>query len=201
MPCWPIGTAKAGRRLPETDTRSLLAMTSNDIDATRALAAQVGGMLFVVDRERWQQLPFRALLLVDSHSDERLGDAERCGLYRVRQRTLKDGESPVVGVFPMLAKPGLTPEAADRHWHEVHGPLALVHHAAMTSYRQLAVVEQLAGPPMQGIALCGFARLADLRERFFSFADSRRIIAEDIAQFADTERSPRRLIASVESYL
>ena len=175
-------------------------MTSNDIDAAREIAVSASGTLYVDDRERWQQLPFRALLLVDPGLADQLRNSPHCGLYSVQQRTLKAGESGVVGVYPMLAKPGLSVQAADRHWRDVHGPLALQHHAAMTSYHQLAVVECLAGPPLQGIALCGFAQLADLRERFFSFADSRRIISEDIAQFADTRLSPRRLIATVERY-
>ena len=184
----------------ETETRTLLALTSNDIGAARAVAQQAGGTLLVDDREQWQQLPFRALLLVEPDEANRLDDCDSSGSYIVQQRTLKHGASRVVGVYPMLAKPGMTPAAVDRHWHEVHGPLALQHHAAMTSYHQLAVTEHLSGAPLQGIALCGFARLADLRERFFSFADSRRVIAADIARFADTKRSPRRLIATVERY-
>jgi hypothetical protein len=140
------------------------------------------------------------LLLTGFNADERFDDVQLLGRYHVRQRILKSGESPVVGVFPMIAKPGITPDAADRHWHQIHGPLALEHHAAMTSYRQLAVVETIAGTRLQGIALCGFAQLEDLRQRFFSFADSRRVIAEDIVRFADTRRSPRRLVASVERY-
>lgn len=191
---------KAGRRLPETDVRSLLAMTSNDIDAARLLAESTSGTLYVDERDNWQQLPFRALLLVNRELVDQLSDIPTCGLYCVEQRALKVGVSDVVGVYPMLAKPGLSAQLADDHWRDVHGPLALQHHAAMTSYHQLAVKEHLTGAPLQGIALCGFAQLHDLRERFFSFADSRRIISADIAQFADTQRSPRRLIAKVERY-
>lgn len=188
----------AGKRLPELESRSLLAVTSNDIAAARALAERADGTLYVDERENWQGLPFRALLLLEPNEEKQLSEIDACGVYIVTQRVMKAGQSPVVGVFPLLAKPGLSAEAADSHWRDVHAPLALQHHAAMTSYHQLAVEACLSGERLDGIALCGFASVQDLRERFYTTPDSRAIIAEDVAKFADTERSPRRLIARVE---
>ena len=91
--------------------------------------------------------------------------------------------------------PELTHLEADRHWRDRHAPLALRHHVAMTRYTQLSVVHRIHGPTWDGFALCGFDTLRDLRERFFSGSEGRVAIRRDIATFADTERSPRRLIA------
>ena len=49
---------------------------------------------------------------------------------------------------------------------------------------------------MDGFAICAFQDIEQLRNRFFSTEDGPRIIAADIANFADTERSPRRLVAA-----
>lgn len=178
----------------------MLAATSNDIEACRSLAQKVRGELYVDDRESWQHLPFRALLLADNDRRAELAALADCGLYLVESRELKSGPVEVVGLFPMIAHPDLSSSEADRHWRDVHGPLALHHHAAMTRYVQLAVVEQISGPAINGFALCCFASLSDLRERFFSYPDSRETIAADVARFADVKHSPARLIARLESF-
>lgn len=178
----------------------MVVATSTDIEACRRLAEEVRGEVYFDDRERGQHLPFKALLLSSVENQQRLADVADCGLYTVERRELKAGKSEVFGLFPMLAHPQLTPAQADRHWRDQHGPLALHHHAEMTSYIQLAVIERISGPVFNGFALCGFASLIDLRERFFSHPDSREIIAADVARFADVKRSPPRLIARVESF-
>ena len=70
----------------------------------------------------------------------------------------------------------------------------------MTEYLQLNVLDTLSGIAFDGIALCGFDSEEDLRQRFFSEPNGPEIIAADIQRFADTKRSPRRLIAAVERY-
>ena len=178
----------------------MVVATSTDIETCRRLAEEVRGEVYFDDRERAQHLPFRALLLSHAENRQRLSDVADCGLYTVERRELKAGKSEVVGLFPMLAHPQLTPAQADRHWRDLHGPLALHHHAQMTSYIQLAVLERISGPVFNGFALCGFASLVDLREHFFSHSDSREVIAADVARFADVKRSPPRLIARIESF-
>ncbi len=70
----------------------------------------------------------------------------------------------------------------------------------MTHYTQLSVVANLSGLELDGFALCGFASVDDLRNRFYTSPESVNIIAEDVRQFADISRSPPRLIASEHRY-
>jgi len=69
----------------------------------------------------------------------------------------------------------------------------------LSQYIQLAVNEVLFGPEYDGFALCGFATVEDLKERFFAGPDSIPVINQDVKKFSDTKRSPRRLIATVQS--
>jgi uncharacterized protein (TIGR02118 family) len=101
----------------------------------------------------------------------------------------------------MVRHPDLTHRQADRHWRDVHAPLALEHHRAMSHYRQLSVVHRLHGPAWDGFALCGFDSLEDLEERFFATPEGRVAIREDVARFADVARSPRRVIVVEERYV
>ncbi len=89
---------------------------------------------------------------------------------------------------------------ADAHWRDRHAPLALEHHAFMTHYTQLSVVHHIAGRELDGFALCGFASLDDLRNKFYTRDASRAVIADDVQRFADTRRSPRRLIVEEMRY-
>jgi hypothetical protein len=58
----------------------------------------------------------------------------------------------------------------------------------------------LKGEPFDGFALCAFNTEEDLRERFFTTPESVEIIQNDVAKFADTQRSGRRLIATTQSF-
>ena len=70
----------------------------------------------------------------------------------------------------------------------------------MTHYTQLGVVHCIHGPQWDGFALCGFDSVEDLRQRFFGSPEGKIAIRRDVAFFADTEKSPRRLIATEASW-
>jgi hypothetical protein len=176
------------------------AAATTDLAAARSLAAELGGTLYVDEREQWQHLPFRALLTAQAEDPAVLAAVGDVGTYRAELRHIKPGSAHVFGLFPMIRAPGLSHEQADAHWRDKHGPLALEQHRHMTEYVQLNVLETLSGPAFDGIALCGFASEDDLRHRFYSEPGGAEIIAADIQRFADTKRSPRRLIATVERY-
>ena len=68
------------------------------------------------------------------------------------------------------------------HWRDVHAPLAREHHG-MCRYVQHVVVEP-EPDGIEAIAELHFATRADHDERFYLHADSRRIIGEDVVNFA-----------------
>lgn len=177
-----------------------VAACSNDIDAARAAAGALGGTLYCDARERYDHLPFRALVTATTDDLSALESASERGLYLVCRRVVKPGAPEVVGLFPMIAHPDLTHAQADAHWRDVHAPLAYEHHSAMTHYSQLSVVHCLAGPHVDGFALCGFQSVEDLRERFYNNAESVDVIAADVRKFSDLKRSPPRLIATVSDF-
>jgi|TARA_Y100000031_G_scaffold139535_1_gene166336 hypothetical protein len=177
-----------------------LAAASNNLDAARALAEHMSGTLYCDEREQWQHLPFRALVTVatdDIDAVSRVGDV---GAYTVFRRLVKAGTPETIALFPLIRRADLSHVHADAHWRDQHAPLALEHHAHMTHYTQLSVVANLSGLELDGFALCGFASVDDLRNRFYTSPESVNIIAEDVRQFADISRSPPRLIASEHRY-
>ena len=100
----------------------------------------------------------------------------------------------VVASFPLVRHPALSHRQADDHWRDVHGPLAVEHHAAMCDYTQLSIVATVSGLTIDGVALCAFDSRQEMRERFFNDDESRAIIEADVATFADVARSPRRVV-------
>ena len=125
------------------------------------------------------------------------------GLYLVNERAVlneplnvlnQDMLPASVGIFPMVANAEIGAEAADRHWREQHAPIALEVHTAMTHYYQLAVMHRFSGADWNGLALCCFASEDDLRDKFYNSSDGKQRVAEDIAKFADTKNSPRRVV-------
>lgn len=68
------------------------------------------------------------------------------------------------------------------HWHDVHAPLAREHHG-MCRYVQHVVVDPDEGG-IEAIAELHFATASDYTDRFYLHDDSRRVIADDVAQFA-----------------
>lgn len=177
-----------------------IAAASTDIERARELARTLGGTLYVDAREDHQQLPFRALVTVTTDDLSPVASLADVGLYVVCRRLIKAGTPAVIGLFPLVHHPDLTHAEADAHWRDRHAPLALEHHAFMTHYTQLSVVHRIAGLDLDGFALCGFASIDDLRNKFYTRDSSRAIIADDVQRFADTRRSPRRLIVEEIRY-
>ena len=124
------------------------------------------------------------------------------GMYEVTVRRMRhqrrswppDTVTPgVTATFAMVRRPDLDHGAADRHWRDVHAPLALRHHPGMWHYHQVSVDDVLDGPAYDGIALCAFASEQEMAERFFGDDDDRAVISADVARFADLVNSPRRV--------
>ncbi len=178
----------------------MLAAACSRLAPARETAAALMGTLYEDVRPGRDDLPFRALVVAATDQVEVLAAAADVGCYLVARRTIRAGTAAVYGLFPMCRRRDLSRAEADAHWRDVHAPLALEHHAAMTHYVQLAVLQRLSGAVFDGFALCGFASEDDLRERFFTLPDSRRVIQADILKFADVERSPRRLLATATRF-
>jgi len=163
------------------------------------IAREIGGTAFVVvNRDR--EPPFATLVIGDDRDAvRRVADI---GLYEVQVRPMRhqrrfwpagDPTPGVTAAFGMVRRPDLTHEQADTHWRDVHAPLALRHHPGMWHYHQVSIDEVLDGPAYDGIALCAFASEQELAERFFGGPEDQEVIRADVATFADSVRSPRRV--------
>jgi hypothetical protein len=185
-----------------------LVAVGNDIGRARSVASALGGRLLCDERDAAHNLPFRALVSAVTDDVETLLSAGDVGAYVVCRRVMKpraDAESTgklkgAIGLFTMVHHPDLTHREADDHWRDNHTPLAFQHHPVMTHYAQLGVVHRIHGPEWDGFALCGFDSVEDLRERFFGTPEGKIAIREDVAFFADTSKSPRRLIVTEASW-
>jgi hypothetical protein len=183
--------------MPNAGYQLEFAACTNNVEAAKASAKNLGGSLYVDGREPFEHLPFRALLTCTTDDIADLAEVSERGLYVVCRRIIKPGVPKVVSVSPMVHHPDKTAQACDAHWRDNHAPLALIHHEHMTHYSQLSVVNVISGPDLTGIALCGFATESDLRDRFFSRPDSVPVILADIKKFSDAKKSPKRLVAQV----
>ncbi len=172
-----------------------IAAAASRVEAAVSLGRQLRGVAYVDARDGAKKLPFRALVTGVTDNLMQLGEDADVGLYVICRRIIKPGAANVYGLFPLVHHPQKSHEQADAHWRDVHAPLALEHHAHMTHYVQLSVVQHIRGPEIDGFALCGFNSEDDLRNRFFTREESVQIIADDIENFANTKASPRRLIA------
>lgn len=172
------------------------AATTNDVARARSVAYELGGVLYVDERDAGSRLPFRAMLTTVTDDVEPLRALGDVGLYIVCRRPIVPGACRVMSVFSLIRHPDLSHRQADAHWRDVHAPLALQHHRHMTHYTQLSVVQRISGLEIDGFALCGFDSLVDLRNRFFSESDSREAITADMECFTDMKRLPRPLIAT-----
>jgi len=187
--------------------RTRVAGAFSDTAEARRVASSLAGTLIHDPRKSTEHLPFAAIVLADPDRLSAVTRPADVAAWIVCERTVRRRPEArpaehgaalpgVIGLFPLVANPALSPDAADAHWRDHHAPLALEIHEVMTHYSQLCVIQHLHGLALDGIALCGTATAEDLRERFFRDADGRRAILRDIASVADTEKSPRRLIAT-----
>ncbi len=178
-----------------------LAAATSQIEEATTLAKDTHGILMQDARSGAKKLPFRSLVMGTTDRLQQFADIADVGLYLVCRRVIKPGVPKVVGLFPLIAHPDLGHDGADAHWRDKHAPLALEHHPHMTAYDQISVVHRFSGLEVDGFALCGFASEEDLRERFYANEESVKIIAQDVATFANVKRSPRRLIATPSFYV
>lgn len=111
-------------------------------------------------------------------------------LYGVDERIERD-ELPAGAYGPRLVagwrrRPELDKRTAARLWDE-HVPLALaVHRGAARYVRHRIVAAPVDAPPLDGIAILDFATEEDFRERRYVPPEADRLIAADIARFAET---------------
>jgi hypothetical protein len=175
-----------------------LVALASDSNAAREVAERLGGRAYVNHEAESDRRPYSALVRVATDDVESVAGIADVGLYVAFPRDVKPGSGTpperVVASFPLVRHPDLTHRQADDHWRDVHGPLALHHHAAMCDYTQLSVVATLSGPALDGLALCAFDSRDDLRQRFFNDDASRAVIEADVASFADVASSPRRVV-------
>ena len=188
-----------------------LVAVGNDLAAARDAARALAGTAYVDARDDVDGLPFTTLVTAIGDDLDALRAASNVGVYVVCRRIVKPRRSAatqspgtalpgVIALYPMVRRPDLSHGEADRHWRDAHAPLALKHHVGMSHYTQLSVVHRIHGPEWDGFALCGFDSMDDLRERFFDGPEGRVAIREDVARFADSQRSPRRLLVVEERY-
>ena len=177
-----------------------LCATFTDSETARSIAEELKGRLYTDERPSNAKRPFAAMVCVQTDNLSALMQAADVAVYLVARRQVKEHTDPVVrcagaiGVFGMVKHPNLTHEESDAHWRDKHAPLALEIHTAMSHYVQLSVLHCFKGTELDGIALCGFDSLEDLKERFYNSKEGERRIFEDVSTFADARKSPRRVI-------
>lgn len=186
-------------------SRLEVVVLGTDPDAAREVSAAVGGIAYLANDATHERAPFRSLVRAVVSDLEQLAPAAGVATHLALSRQIKSHEvtwvagdvTPgVVAAFGLKRHPNNSHRQTDLHWRDVHAPLALEHHRAMWDYVQLSVVATLAGPALDGIALCGFPTLADHGERFYNDTGSEKIIHADLAKFVDVRHSPRPAILS-----
>ncbi len=176
-----------------------LVALASDAAAAARVAADLGGTSYRNHDGDDDRRPYSGLVRVATDRIEPLAEVADVGLYTAFARTIKAPSGPasptrVIGSFGLVHHPDLTRAESDRHWRDVHGPLALRSHSAMCDYTQVSIVAVHAGLAIDGIALCAFDSRDDLRHRFFDDDAARAAIEADVATFADLRRSPRRVV-------
>jgi hypothetical protein len=186
-----------------------LAVACSDAAEAKEFARAHGGVLFTSTSEKTGHLPFAALTVGSTDDLKRAVAVGDAGVYLVCERTIKNqplsdliqSELPgSAGLFPMVAHPDAGPTASDAYWRDNHAPLALEIHTPMTHYYQLSIQHCFTGPALNGIAICCCATEDDLRNHFYNSPEGERRILDDIRKFADTKRSPRRVIADARNF-
>ena len=186
--------------------RMVLVAAFRNREVAQRIAAEMRGLVLVASRQDTAHLPFDSLVVGSTDDLASFAGAADIGAWLACERAVKSAsldrlasvELPkAIGIFTMVAAPQMEPADSDRHWRDVHAPLALEIHAAMTHYYQLSLQHRFHGPEWHGFALCCFESEDDLRHRFYNGPEGEKAIAEDIRRFADTKRSPRRVVAHI----
>lgn len=174
--------------------------------AAEAFAGEKSGHILACAKDETSHLPFAALFVGATDELDAMRASADVGVFLVCERAIKnkpldaltDNELPAsIGIFTMVASPNMSALESDQHWRDHHAPLALEIHTAMTHYYQLSVIHRFDGPDWNGFALCCFASEDDLRHRFYNSKEGEKKIGEDVRRFADTKRSPRRVITAI----
>ena len=175
----------------------------SDRDRAALSAARHNGIALSSVSKETSHLPFSALVLAPTDDFSNFQEESDIGCYLVAERAIKhrpfreltpNTEPKIISIFTMVANSSLGAAASDTYWRDNHAPLALEIHEKMTHYYQLSVQHCFHGPLWDGFALCSFATENDLRNRFFNSEAGKQAIAADVAKFADTTHSPRRVI-------
>lgn len=90
-------------------------------------------------------------------------------------------------LFFMRRKPGIAQAVFEKHYREVHAPLARQHHPALIAYTQNFLRSHLMGdhPACDAIVELRFSSRQDLRQRFYATPASADILMADAVQFID----------------
>lgn len=176
----------------------LLALGSS-AEACVAVATELGGVAYVNHADESDKRPYSGVLRVATDEIEAVAAVADVGLYVSLERVIKPLPSPpsadrVIAAFGMVGHPDMTHRQSDDHWRDRHAPLALTSHLAMCDYTQLSIVHTISGVALDGLAMCAFDNRQDLSDKFFNDDNAKAAISADVATFADTRSSLRRVV-------
>lgn len=171
----------------------------SDADAMEVVAAELGGRAYRNHPGEREERPYSAMARVVTDEIEAIQRVSDVGLYVCFAREIKPPTGQrtddwCTATFGLVRNPSMTHRACDDHWRDVHGPLALRMHLAMSHYEQLSVVATLHGQALDGIALCTFANRDDLSTKFFNDEDAKAAIIADVSTFSDAHASIPRVV-------
>jgi hypothetical protein len=109
--------------------------------------------------------------------------AEQLRWTRTARADTRDGVA-LIGRVRRAA--GLTGAQFERHWYDVHRPLAIEHHVGMQWYVQHVVRSHdhvVTGFEADGIAELGFESVAAFETQMYDDDNGRKIIEQDVATF------------------
>lgn len=168
-------------------------------DAIEVAARELGGVAYRKHPTERDDRPYLGMIRVATDEIEAVRAVSDAGLYVCFARTIKPPVSEVTAewstaTFGLVRNPAMTHRQCDDHWRDIHGPLAIEMHAAMSSYHQLSVLATLHGRELDGIALCTFANRQDLSDKFFNDDAAKQAIIADVSTFSDAAASTPRVI-------
>jgi uncharacterized protein (TIGR02118 family) len=175
----------------------------NVVIVSDARLSPVAGARAWTDNEPLEDGPWLTMAEVDDDAVLQLdGVVQAWHVEPTRQwdyeRTWPAGEpSPGVKRVAFIQRAeGLDRAEFARHWRDVHGPLAKIHHPAIVRYCQNVIVEPLVdnvgdAGEFDGIAELSFWSMEDLNERMYDSEDGRRIVGEDVRRFINLPKGWR----------